>query len=165
MLEEKSFFKQQRVGKNGIPFQILKFRSMHQEAEFEKKQLVSENESNGPAFKMKNDPRITRIGKLLRKYSLDELPQLINVWKGEMSLIGPRPPLPSEVALYTNYHWRRMDVLPGMTGLWQVSGRSDLAFDQWVDLDIYYIERWSIGLEMKIIFKTIPAVVKGTGAY
>ncbi|REK66510.1 MAG: exopolysaccharide biosynthesis polyprenyl glycosylphosphotransferase [Cohnella sp.] len=159
------FFRQQRIGKHGIPFQMLKFRSMHQEAERMKQALMHVNEVNGPVFKLRNDPRITRAGRWLRKYSLDELPQLWNVLKGEMSLIGPRPPLPQEVAQYTNYHWRRLDVLPGMTGLWQVSGRSDLDFEEWVDLDIYYIERWSLGLEMKILLRTIPVVLKGTGAY
>ncbi|WP_167747006.1 sugar transferase [Cohnella luojiensis] len=159
------FFKQQRVGKNGLPFQMVKFRSMFNGAERNKSSLLNDNEMTGPAFKMRNDPRVTHIGRFIRKYSLDELPQLWNVLKGDMSLIGPRPPLPEEVERYTDYHWRRMDVLPGMTGLWQVSGRSDLDFEQWIDLDIYYIERWSIALEMKILLKTLPAVVKGSGAY
>ncbi|BBI36187.1 UDP-phosphate galactose phosphotransferase [Cohnella abietis] len=159
------FFKQQRVGKNGLPFQMIKFRSMKNDADLNKSLLVKDNDMTGPVFKLRNDPRVTRVGRFIRKYSLDELPQLWNVLKGQMSLIGPRPPLPEEVEKYTDYHWRRMDVLPGMTGLWQVSGRSDLDFEQWIDLDIYYIERWSISLEMKIIFKTIPAVIKGSGAY
>jgi len=159
------FYKQLRVGKNGLPFQMIKFRSMIEGAEATKSELLEENEATGLVFKLRNDPRVTPIGRLLRKYSLDELPQLWNVLKGEMSLIGPRPPLPDEVEKYTDYHWRRMDVLPGMTGLWQVSGRSDLDFEQWINLDIYYIEHWSIGLEMKILFKTIPVVIKGAGAY
>jgi exopolysaccharide biosynthesis polyprenyl glycosylphosphotransferase len=159
------FFKQERIGKNGVPFRMVKFRSMHQEAEVMRATLNKDNHVTGPAFKMRNDPRITKIGRTLRKYSLDELPQIWNVLKGEMSLIGPRPPLPEEVEKYTDYHWRRMDVRPGMTGLWQVSGRSNLNFEEWIDLDIYYIERWSLILEMKILFKTIPAVIKGTGAY
>ncbi|MEK0313649.1 sugar transferase [Cohnella sp. 56] len=159
------FFKQTRVGKNGVPFQMIKFRSMRADAEAMKEALAKINEAEGPAFKLRQDPRVTRSGRFLRKYSLDELPQLWNVFAGRMSLIGPRPPLPDEVAQYTNYHWRRMDVLPGMTGLWQVSGRSDLNFDDWIDLDIHYIERWSLSLEMKILLKTIPVVVKGTGAY
>lgn len=159
------FFRQTRIGKNGIPFHMVKFRSMHREAERMKASLEEKSEASGPVFKMKNDPRITRIGRFLRKYSVDELPQLWNVLKGEMSLIGPRPPLPNEVEQYTSYHWRRMDVLPGMTGLWQVSGRSDISFDEWVDLDIFYIEQWSFSLEMKILFKTIPVVLKGSGAY
>lgn len=159
------FYKQQRIGKNGVPFKMLKFRSMHMEADEIKETLLAESEVSGPVFKMRNDPRITSIGKFLRKYSLDELPQLWNVLKGEMSLIGPRPPLPSEVEQYSSYHWRRMDVLPGMTGLWQVSGRSDLDFEEWVSLDIYYIEHWSLSLELKILLKTIPVVLRGTGAY
>lgn len=160
------FFKQVRVGKNGVPFSMIKFRSMRVDAERLREQLDKENTvSGGPAFKLKADPRVTRSGRWLRKYSLDELPQLWNVLRGHMSLIGPRPPLPDEVAQYTNYHWRRMDVLPGMTGLWQVSGRSDLDFESWIDLDIQYIERWSFALEMKILLKTIPVVIKGTGAY
>ncbi|RED57648.1 sugar transferase [Cohnella lupini] len=159
------FFKQQRIGKNGLRFYMIKFRSMREGSEFNKSELINDNEATGPVFKMRNDPRVTPIGRILRKYSLDELPQLWNVLKGEMSLIGPRPPLPEEVQSYTDYHWRRMDVLPGMTGLWQVSGRSDLNFEQWLDLDIYYIERWSVSLEMKILLKTIPAVIKGDGAY
>ena len=159
------FFKQQRIGKNGLPFKMLKFRSMRHDAESIKTKLLNRNEVSGPVFKLRNDPRITRVGRFIRKYSIDELPQLWNVLRGEMSLIGPRPPLPEEVAKYSDYHWRRMDVLPGMTGLWQVSGRSDLSFEQWIDLDIYYIEHWSIMLEMKILLKTIPVVIKGAGAY
>ncbi|WP_271752716.1 sugar transferase [Cohnella sp. JJ-181] len=160
------FFKQVRVGKNGVPFSMIKFRSMRTDAERLRERLDTSNEvSGGPAFKLKDDPRVTRTGRWLRKYSLDELPQLWNVLRGDMSLIGPRPPLPDEVAQYTNYHWRRMDVLPGMTGLWQVSGRSDLNFEEWINLDIQYIERWSIALEMKILLKTVPVVIRGTGAY
>jgi exopolysaccharide biosynthesis polyprenyl glycosylphosphotransferase len=159
------FFRQERIGKNGLPFRMLKFRSMTYEADQLKVNLLHENEATGPVFKLRNDPRITRPGRFLRKYSMDELPQLWNVLKGEMSLIGPRPPLLEEVARYSNYHWRRMDVLPGMTGLWQVSGRSDLSFEEWIELDIYYIERWSFALEMKILLRTIPVVLKGTGAY
>ncbi len=159
------FFSQERIGKNGAPFQMVKFRSMNNEAEKTKKNLKSDKHVTGPVFKIRNDPRVTKTGRFLRKYSLDELPQLWNVLKGQMSLIGPRPPLPEEVEKYTDYHWRRMDVLPGMTGLWQVSGRSNLNFEEWIDLDIYYIERWSLLLEMKILLKTIPAVIKGTGAY
>jgi len=143
------FFKQQRLGKNGLPFHMIKFRSMYDGAETTRLSLMKENEMTGPVFKLRNDPRITSIGRWLRKYSLDELPQLWNVLKGDMSLIGPRPPLPEEVEKYTNYHWRRMDVLPGMTGLWQVSGRSDLDFEKWIDLDIFYIEHWSLALEIE----------------
>ncbi|MEF3304483.1 sugar transferase [Paenibacillus sp. GYB003] len=157
--------KQKRIGKNGAPFYMLKFRSMVENAEQLKASLVEKNEAVGPVFKIKNDPRITRIGRFIRKYSLDELPQLFNVLFGQMSLVGPRPPLPNEVEQYSDYQWRRFDVRPGITGLWQVSGRSDLPFDEWVKLDIYYIERWSLSLEFKIILKTIPVVLKGEGAY
>jgi exopolysaccharide biosynthesis polyprenyl glycosylphosphotransferase len=158
-------FKQRRIGKNGVPFDMYKFRSMVVNAEELKTKLVKENEANGPVFKMKEDPRVTKIGKFLRKYSIDELPQLFNVLKGEMSLIGPRPPLPEEVEKYDNYHWRRLDVTPGISGLWQVSGRSDLSFEEWVNLDIYYIENWSIGMDVKIMLRTIPVVLFGKGAY
>lgn len=158
-------YRQKRLGINGAPFTMYKFRSMVHNAEGKKEQLSSKNEVTGPAFKMKSDPRITPIGAYIRKYSIDEFPQLFNVIKGEMSLIGPRPPLPEEVKQYSDKHWRRMDVRPGMTGLWQVSGRSDLTFDEWINLDIQYIERWSIALEFKIILKTIPVVIKGSGAY
>ncbi|MDU5946277.1 MAG: sugar transferase, partial [Paenibacillus macerans] len=157
--------KQRRIGKNGAPFGMYKFRSMVENAESLIHQLAAHNEADGPVFKMKNDPRITRVGRFIRKYSIDELPQLINVVLGQMSLVGPRPPLPQEVERYTDYEWRRLDIRPGITGLWQINGRSDLPFDEWVKLDLYYIEHWSLGLELKIIFKTIPIVLKGTGAY
>jgi exopolysaccharide biosynthesis polyprenyl glycosylphosphotransferase len=159
------FYRQKRIGKNGRAFQMFKFRSMVANADEILESLESRNEVQGPAFKIKNDPRITRVGRILRKYSIDELPQLINVLKGDMSLVGPRPPLPFEVEKYGDWEWRRLDVLPGITGLWQVSGRSDLSFQQWVKLDIYYIENWSIGLDIKILLKTIPCVIKGEGAY
>jgi len=160
------FYRQVRVGKHGRTFRMIKFRSMFEQAEKLLNELEHRNEvKDGPAFKVKDDPRITKVGRFLRKYSIDELPQLLNVLKGEMSLIGPRPPLPREVEQYSDYHWRRMDVLPGMTGLWQVSGRSNLDFQRWMDLDIYYIENWSLSLELKILIKTLPAVLKGEGAY
>jgi exopolysaccharide biosynthesis polyprenyl glycosylphosphotransferase len=159
------FFKQKRIGKNGVPFDMYKFRSMVVNAEELKAKLEQQNEANGPVFKIKEDPRITKIGKFIRKYSIDELPQLFNVLKGEMSLIGPRPPLPNEVEKYDDYHWRRLDVTPGISGLWQVSGRSDLNFEEWVNLDIYYIENWSIGMDIKILLRTIPVVLYGKGAY
>jgi lipopolysaccharide/colanic/teichoic acid biosynthesis glycosyltransferase len=126
---------------------------------------MDQNEADGPVFKIKNDPRVTRVGRWIRKYSIDELPQLFNVLKGDMSLIGPRPPLPHEVEKYTDYHWRRLDVKPGISGLWQVSGRSDLSFEEWVNLDIYYIENWSIVLDIKILLRTIPTVLFSKGAY
>jgi len=157
--------KQKRIGKNGAPFHMLKFRSMVANAEALKASLQNKNEAVGPVFKIKKDPRITRVGRFIRKYSLDELPQLFNVLFGQMSLIGPRPPLPNEVEQYSDYQWRRFDVRPGITGLWQVSGRSDLPFEEWVKLDIYYIERWSLTMEFKILLKTIPVVLKGEGAY
>lgn len=161
----KVLFKQKRLGKNGVPFVMYKFRSMVIDADTQKNDLMEVNEMSGFAFKMKNDPRITKFGSFLRKYSLDELPQLFNVIRGEMSLIGPRPPLPDEVERYSDHHWRRMDVRPGLTGLWQVSGRSDLTFEEWINLDIQYIERWSLALEFKILLKTVPVVLKGNGAY
>lgn len=159
------FIHQKRVGKNGAPFHMHKFRSMVNNADQLKAKLEKYNEADGPAFKMKDDPRITRVGRVIRKYSIDELPQLFNVLKGEMSLIGPRPPLPQEVSQYSDYQWQRLDIRPGITGLWQVSGRSNITFDEWVKLDLYYIEKWSLSLEFKILFKTIPVVLKGEGAY
>ncbi|MCR8844863.1 sugar transferase [Paenibacillus sp. SC116] len=159
------FIHQKRIGKNGAPFAMHKFRSMVVNAEQMKAELEQFNEADGPAFKMKNDPRITKVGRFIRKFSIDELPQLFNVLKGEMSLIGPRPPLPNEVELYNDYQWRRLDIRPGITGLWQVSGRSNITFDEWMKLDLYYIEQWSISMELKILFKTIPVVIRGEGAY
>lgn len=159
------FFKQKRIGKNGMPFSMYKFRSMVINAEELKSKLNNLNEAEGPVFKIKKDPRITTVGRFIRKYSLDELPQLFNVLKGEMSLIGPRPPLPNEVEQYDDYQWRRLDIVPGITGLWQVSGRSNLSFDDWVNLDIYYIENWSIAFDIKILLRTIPAVINGRGSY
>lgn len=158
-------YKQRRVGKNGKYFEMYKFRSMVVNADRFVKDLEKLNEADGPVFKMKNDPRVTRIGRIIRRYSLDELPQLFNVLKGEMALVGPRPPLPDEVMAYGDWEWRRLEVLPGITGLWQVSGRSDLSFEQWVNLDIYYIENWSFALDLKIVLKTLPAMMKGEGAY
>lgn len=159
------FYKQRRVGKNGDFFDMYKFRSMITSADEIQSKLLKKNEMHGPVFKMKDDPRVTRIGKFIRKYSIDELPQLINVLKGEMSLIGPRPPIPMEVDRYTDWDWRRLEVVPGITGLWQVSGRSNVAFEQWVNLDVYYIENWSLWLDCKILLKTIPVIMKGEGAY
>lgn len=159
------FFKQKRVGKHGAPFNMYKFRSMVVNAEELKSKLQNRNEADGPAFKIRNDPRVTKFGKFIRKYSIDELPQLINVLKGEMSLIGPRPPLPSEVEKYDDYQWRRLSITPGITGLWQVSGRSDLNFNDWVGLDIFYIENWSVSMDIKIFLRTIPVVLVGKGAY
>lgn len=161
----KIVFKQHRIGKNGKTFSMYKFRSMVSNADELREKLLGINEMSGKAFKIRYDPRVTKVGRFIRKYSIDELPQLFNVLKGDMSLVGPRPPLPSEVKEYDDWEWRRLEVIPGITGLWQVSGRSDLSFDQWVKLDVYYIENWSIYFDIKLLLKTIPVLVKGKGAY
>ncbi|MFN8454311.1 MAG: undecaprenyl-phosphate glucose phosphotransferase [Anaerolineae bacterium] len=158
-------FKQERVGRNGQRFTVYKFRSMIEDAEQHKESLRHLNEANGPLFKIRSDPRTTWVGKLLRKFSLDELPQFYNVLRGEMSVIGPRPPLPAEVEQYQEWHKRRLEVAPGITGLSQISGRSDLTFDETALLDIYYIENWSLSLDSKIVLQTIPKVIFGNGAY
>jgi len=158
-------FIQTRVGRGGKLFKAYKFRSMVADAEQLKPQLEQLNEADGPLFKIKDDPRLTRVGKFLRRTSLDELPQIFNVIKGEMSLVGPRPALPEEVEAYEPWHRKRLEALPGMTGLWQVSGRSNLGFDEMVMLDIYYVENWSPGLDISILIRTIPKVLIGEGAY
>jgi exopolysaccharide biosynthesis polyprenyl glycosylphosphotransferase len=158
-------FKQARVGRDGELFQVWKFRSMYPDAEGRLADLQQFNEHEGPLFKMKNDPRITPIGRLLRKYSLDELPQLVNVLKGDMSLVGPRPPLPAEVAKYDGHAHRRLLVKPGITGLWQVSGRADLNWEQAVRLDLAYVDGWSLGFDLAILARTAMAVVRSSGAY
>jgi exopolysaccharide biosynthesis polyprenyl glycosylphosphotransferase len=158
-------FRQTRVGTGGKTFECHKFRSMHEGAEAKLEQLRELNEADGPLFKIRDDPRLTRVGRILRHTSLDELPQLWNVLRGEMSLVGPRPPLPVEVSRYMEWHKKRLEVRPGMTGLWQVSGRSLLSFDDGVLLDIYYIENWSLWLDFKILLRTIPKVLFGDGAY
>jgi exopolysaccharide biosynthesis polyprenyl glycosylphosphotransferase len=160
-----AIFRQIRVGPRGRPFTIYKFRSMRQGAEEEQAQLRDRNEASGPLFKIKDDPRFTRLGRFLRRASLDELPQFFNVLRGEMSLVGPRPGPPQEVAQYQPWHRQRLEVSPGITGLWQVSGRSDLSFDEMCLLDIYYIENWSLGLDLTILLRTIPRVILGDGAY
>lgn len=147
-------FSQKRVGKDGKEFKMYKFRSMVVNAEELKKKLMHQNEMSGPMFKMKDDPRITKIGKFIRKTSIDELPQLINVLKGEMSLVGPRPSLPKEVAQFEPWMMRRLDVKPGLTCYWQVSGRNNIDFDDWMKLDIKYVEDRSVKLDIKLIFKT-----------
>lgn len=158
-------FKQERVGLNGRRFQILKFRSMVVDAERRLDALKAHNEMSGPVFKMTNDPRITRLGRWMRKLSIDEIPQLWNVIRGDMSLVGPRPPLPSEVDLYLPDQRRRLSVKPGITGLWQVQGRNNIAdFKDWVKLDLEYIDRWSLGLDLLILLRTIPAVLASKGA-
>lgn len=158
------FFAQERVGKNQRRFKMLKFRSMVVNAEEKRAELEQLNEADGPVFKIRRDPRITRVGRFIRKYSVDELPQLINVLKGEMSLVGPRPPLASEVVQYSWDQRRRLSVKPGMTGLWQVSGRSDVSFKEWVEMDLEYIDSWSILQDFKILFRTFGVVLHGRGA-
>lgn len=157
-------FKQVRAGRHGRKFTMYKFRSMVTDAEELRAKLEHLNEMDGPVFKIKHDPRITRVGRLIRATSLDELPQLFNIFAGDMSLVGPRPPLPSEVAEYEPRQRRRLSVKPGLTGLWQVSGRNQVDFDQWMKLDLEYIDNWSLWLDLKILFKTVPAVLRGTGS-
>lgn len=159
------FFRQTRVGKWGEPFACYKFRSMYVDAEQRLKDLQAQNEVDGPVFKMKHDPRITRVGRVIRKLSVDELPQLFNVLQGNMSLVGPRPALPHEVAQYTYEQIGRLNAIPGITGLQQVSGRSDLDFQRWVELDLQYIAEQSLWKDIEILLKTIPAVLFAKGAY
>ncbi len=159
------FFRQTRVGKWGEPFACYKFRSMYIDAEQRLKDLQAQNEVDGPVFKMKHDPRITRVGRVIRKLSIDELPQLLNVLQGNMSLVGPRPALPREVAQYTYEQIGRLNAIPGITGLQQVSGRSDLDFQRWVELDLQYIAEQSLWKDIEILLKTIPAVLFAKGAY
>lgn len=159
------FFRQTRVGMNGRHFACYKFRSMYTNAEAMKALLAAQNEADGPVFKMKRDPRVTRVGAIIRKFSIDELPQLLNVLQGEMSLVGPRPALPKEVVQYQFEQLGRLYALPGITGLQQVSGRSDLSFDRWTQLDLQYVSEQSLWQDVKILLKTIPAVISGRGAY
>jgi lipopolysaccharide/colanic/teichoic acid biosynthesis glycosyltransferase len=163
-----AFIKQERVGRFGRPFMFYKFRSMRADAELVRDELEDHNEHEIDApliFKMRRDPRVTHIGSFLRRTSLDELPNLFNVLKGEMSIVGPRPPLPREVAHYTEAHMQRLSTLPGMTGLWQVSGRCELSFDEMVDLDVQYIRDWSLWRDAVIIVKTPLVVLGGKGAW
>lgn len=159
------FFRQERVGKHGRVFKMVKFRSMVVDAEARKSALLADNEGAGPMFKVRSDPRITRIGAKLRKYSLDELPQLFNVIAGSMSLVGPRPPLPEEVTSYSRDAERKLMVKPGLTGLWQVSGRSDLSWEESVRLDLRYVENWTLAMDALILWKTIGTLARGHGAY
>lgn len=159
------FFKQNRVGKDETLFPMFKFRSMVSNAEALKQQLMSQNEVEGAMFKMKNDPRVTRVGRVLRKTSIDELPQLWNVLIGDMSLVGPRPALPSEVSEYTTYDKKRLAVTPGCTGLWQVSGRSNLSFEQMVELDLTYIRERSVFYDLKIMMKTVSVLLGSKDAF
>lgn len=160
------FFVQIRVGRNGKHFRFYKFRSMVVNADQIKDELAAQNESkDGVIFKMKNDPRITRTGRIIRKFSIDELPQLINVLKGDMSLVGPRPPVPKEVAQYTLEQRKRLHAIPGITGLWQVSGRSDIPFTDQVRLDLQYIQSAGVFNDLRLLLRTVPAVLSGRGAY
>jgi exopolysaccharide biosynthesis polyprenyl glycosylphosphotransferase len=157
-------FRQTRCGLNGRFFTLYKFRTMVEDAEERRRELMHLNEMNGPVFKLRSDPRVTAFGRFLRRFSLDELPQLWNVLRGDMSLVGPRPPIPEEVAQYQRWQRRRLAMKPGMTCLWQVSGRNNLDFDRWMQLDLEYIDSWSPTLDFKILLKTIPAVLSGKGA-
>jgi len=159
-----ALFRQKRVGRNGRQFTLYKFRSMHQDAQERLTELERLNVSSGPVFKIRNDPRITPLGRILRKLSIDELPQLINVFMGHMSIVGPRPPLPYEVEKYEPWQRRRLSMRPGLTCLWQVNGRNKIKFDQWMRLDLQYIDNWSLWLDFKIFLKTIPVTVLGIGA-
>ncbi|MGK7376305.1 sugar transferase [Planococcus sp. 1R117A] len=158
-------FKQKRVGKQGKEFNMYKFRSMVWNAEEMKSTMLKRNEATGPVFKIRNDPRVTRVGKIIRKTSIDELPQLFNILKGEMSLVGPRPPLPEEVELYTPYERQRISVTPGLTCYWQVNGRSNLRFEEWVEMDLKYIRERNTWIDIKLIFKTILVLFGSKDAY
>lgn len=160
-----ALFTQMRVGKGGQPFKIYKFRTMVVDAEVRLADIRQANEFDSVLFKIRKDPRVTALGTRLRKWSLDELPQLINVFRGEMSLVGPRPALPDEAELYADHVRRRLVVKPGLTGMWQVSGRSDLSWDESVRLDLRYVENWSFALDLQIIWKTLPVILRGSGAY
>ncbi|GAA1665206.1 exopolysaccharide biosynthesis polyprenyl glycosylphosphotransferase [Citricoccus zhacaiensis] len=158
-------FAQTRTGRRGMPFRMYKFRTMRADAEQQKAALVLANEGAGPLFKLKDDPRVTRIGTRLRHHSLDELPQFWNVLKGDMSLVGPRPPLPDEVAAYAGHEGRRLFIKPGLTGLWQINGRSNLGWDESVRLDLYYVENWSVTGDLQIMWRTFKVMIQPEGAY
>jgi exopolysaccharide biosynthesis polyprenyl glycosylphosphotransferase len=158
-------YRQQRLGGGGRPFSMLKFRTMVPGAEHMVQTLAGGNDGNGVLFKLRLDPRVTKVGRVLRRYSLDELPQLLNVVRGEMSLVGPRPPLPAEADRYGFVMRRRFLVKPGLTGLWQISGRSDLSWDESVRMDVLYVENWSLSLDLRILWRTAGAVLRGSGAY
>jgi len=157
------FYRSERIGKKGRVFNCMKFRTMVREAEKRRAGLMNMNERESVLFKISDDPRITKVGRFLRKYSLDELPQFFNVLRGDMSIVGPRPPLAGEVREYKLSHLRRLDVTPGITGLWQVQARRDPSFDHYISLDLTYIEKWSIWLDLKIIIRTVGVVFTGTG--
>lgn len=158
------FFRQTRVGLHGAHFNFLKFRSMVVDADSMKDTLLKQNEMNGPVFKMKHDPRVTRVGRFIRKYSIDELPQLINILRGDMTIVGPRPPVPREVAVYKPWQRRRLSVRPGLTCYWQVGGRNEIGFDEWMLLDLRYVDNWNVWKDIGLIAKTVPVVVTGRGA-
>jgi len=157
------FFRQTRVGKNGRHFKCMKFRTMVVDAEEMQKDLLALNEQDGPVFKIKDDPRITRIGKFLRKTSLDEFPQFLNVLMGDMSIVGPRPPIPSEVKKYKRSITRRLSINPGITCTWQVSGRNKISFEKWMEMDMEYIDNWSLKLDFIIMLKTLKVIVSANG--
>jgi len=159
------FYRQARVGLHGRHFTLYKFRSMVQDADQRRQELAHLNDLKGPHFKLRHDPRVTGVGRFLRKFSLDEIPQMWNVLKGDMSLVGPRPPLPYEVEKYDPWARRRLSVRPGLTCLWQVGGRHDISYEKWMELDLAYIDNWSLGLDFKILLKTLPAVLGGRGAW
>ena len=161
----KVFFSQLRCGKNNQLFPMYKFRSMVSNAEELLEELKLLNEMDGPAFKIKEDPRITKVGKFIRKTSIDELPQLFNVLKGNMSLVGPRPPIPSEVVEYNDYQMQRLLVKPGLTCIWQVSGRNNVGFEEWIDMDLHYIENRNIFMDLKLIFMTVGVLFGDENAY
>lgn len=158
------FFGQLRVGRNGRMFRMLKFRSMVMDAEKVQRELLDANEQEGPVFKIRCDPRITRVGAFIRRYSIDELPQLWNVLVGDMSIVGPRPPILREVQQYKPWQRRRLSVRPGLTCFWQVSGRNAIGFDEWMKLDLRYVDQWSVGTDLRLILRTIPVVLTGSGA-
>lgn len=160
-----AFYVQDRVGRSARTFRMVKFRSMYRDAHETRHELEPHNEVDGPAFKIQRDPRVTPIGRLLRRLSIDELPQLANVLRGEMSLVGPRPPLPGEVARWSERERGRLLVKPGLTCIWQVSGRSDLDYGTWVEMDLRYVREWSLWLDLKLLARTLPALVLGRGAY
>ncbi len=159
------FYKSTRIGRGGRPFTFVKLRSMVADADSRRHHLTHLNEADGPVFKISNDPRVTRVGRFLRTTSIDEIPQFLNVLSGEMSLVGPRPPIPEEVAQYEPLQMRRLDVRPGITCLWQISGRSRIGFQEWMRLDLEYIKHQSLALDLKILLRTIPAVLSREGAY
>ena len=160
-----AIFRQTRIGKDGKPFTMFKFRSMRTDAEARHRDLLEASDRDGICFKARRDPRVTRIGRFIRRASIDELPQILNVLRGEMSIVGPRPALPSEVRLYPARAYGRLAVKPGITGLWQVSGRADIGFDQMVEMDLDYARRASVALDFSLILKTFGAVLTGRGAY